>query len=126
MGLLEFEDDLYEAAFGANVEPDEPAVRVIFNSPCYPVTTLEFDLETGERTVLKREQVGLDYDPANYHCERVWALARDGERIPVCSMTRRVSIGCSFGAEVTPGRRETSTISFQISSGDLISGRQFR
>jgi oligopeptidase B len=80
---LEFEDELYEAAFGPNREPDEPAVRVIFNSPCYPVTTLEFDLETGERRQLKREQVGLDYDHTQYCCERIWAPARDGERIPV-------------------------------------------
>lgn len=87
---LEFEDELYEASFGPNREPDEPAVRVIFNSPCSPVTTLEFDLDSGERRQLKREQVGLDYDPANYHCERVWAMARDGERIPV-SLVRHVA-----------------------------------
>lgn len=86
---LDFEDDLYEAAFGANIEPDEPAVRVIFNSPCFPVTTLEFDLESGERRQLKREKVGLDYDPSNYHCERVWATARDGERIPISLVRHR-------------------------------------
>jgi oligopeptidase B len=86
---LEFEDELYEAAFGANREPDETAVRVIFNSPCSPVTTLEFDLETGERRELKREKVGLGYDPADYHCERVWATARDGERIPISLVRHR-------------------------------------
>lgn len=88
---LEFEDALYEVAFGANPEPDEPSVRVIFNSPCFPVTTLEFDLETGARRQLKREAVGLDYDPAEYHCERVWATARDGERIPISVVRHRAT-----------------------------------
>ena len=49
-----------------------------------------------------------------------------GARIPVCSITNRVSIGCNFGADVTPGNLVTFTISFQMSSGDCISGRQFR
>jgi oligopeptidase B len=89
---LEFEGELYEASFGANREPDESAVRVIFNSPCFPVTTLEFDLETGERRELKREKVGLDYDPADYHCERVWAMSRDGERIPISLVRHRDTV----------------------------------
>ena len=43
-----------------------------------------------------------------------------GARIPVCSMTSRVSMGCNFGAEVTPGNFGDFTISFQMSSGLLI------
>jgi oligopeptidase B len=80
---LEFEGGVMEIAFGPNPEAGEPVVRVMFNSPCFPVTTLDFDLDTGVSHQLKQEQVGLDYDPENYHCERVWAMSRDGERIPV-------------------------------------------
>jgi len=43
-----------------------------------------------------------------------------GARMPVDSITSRVSIGCNFGAEVRPGRSVTFTISFQISSGLFI------
>ena len=49
-----------------------------------------------------------------------------GALMPVCSITNRVSIGCNLGAEVTPGSLVTFIISFQISSGELISGRQLR
>jgi len=87
---LEFDEELHEVTFGANPEADQSAVRVVFNSPRHPLTIYDFDLESGERELLKREQVGLDYDPDNYYCERVWALARDGARIPV-SLVRHVS-----------------------------------
>ena len=49
-----------------------------------------------------------------------------GARIPVRSMTRRVSIGWSFGAPVAPGSFATRSISAQISSGLLMCGRQRR
>jgi hypothetical protein len=46
-----------------------------------------------------------------------------GARIPVESITNRVSIGCNFGAEVNPGMLVTFTISFQMSVGFFICGR---
>ncbi len=42
-----------------------------------------------------------------------------GARMPLWSMTSRVSIGCSFGADVVPGIRPAFTISSQMSSGTL-------
>jgi oligopeptidase B len=47
-----------------------------------PVTVVDFDMETGERTVLKVEAVP-NYDASRYETRRIHAPARDGERIPV-------------------------------------------
>jgi len=49
-----------------------------------------------------------------------------GARMPLCSITSLVSIGWSLGADVVPGMRPAFTISYQMSSGFLISGRHWR
>ena len=40
-----------------------------------------------------------------------------GARMPLCSMTMRVAMGCSFGAEVVPGIVAAARIASQMSSG---------
>ena len=47
-----------------------------------PPAWYRLDLETGERTLLKRREVP-GYDPGEYRTERVTATARDGTAIPV-------------------------------------------
>ncbi len=49
-----------------------------------------------------------------------------GARMPLWSMTMRAAMGWSFGAPVVPGIWAAFTISFQMSSGDLISSRHWR
>jgi hypothetical protein len=49
-----------------------------------------------------------------------------GARIPVWSMTMRVSIGWSLGAEVVPGSRLAFRIASQMSSGLWMWGRHWR
>lgn len=86
---LEFQDAVYDAGLGTNVEPDEPSVRVRYSSMGTPPSTLAFDLETGARTVLKIQPIGGGFDPSQYTTERVWATARDGVRVPVSLVRRR-------------------------------------
>ena len=38
-----------------------------------PLTIYDYDVRTGERTLLKREPVLGDFDPANYTSELLWA-----------------------------------------------------
>jgi oligopeptidase B len=45
-------------------------------------------MRTGKRTLLKQQPVP-GYDPAQYTSERVWALARDGTRVPVSLVYRK-------------------------------------
>ena len=46
-------------------------------------------MKTGRRELQKRDPVLGGYDPANYMTERVWAVARDGTRIPVSLAYRK-------------------------------------
>jgi oligopeptidase B len=58
-------------------------LRLTFSSPIEPEVTLDHNLETGEETILKRQDVPSGHDPARYIVERLAVPARDGETIPV-------------------------------------------
>lgn len=86
---LTADDPTYTMALGSNPELDSTKLRYVYTSLTTPGTTYEYDLADGSRTVLKREPVLGDFDPANYVSEFVWAPARDGERIPVSIVYRK-------------------------------------
>ena len=75
----------------ANGNPrlDTTVLRYAYTSMTTPTTIYDVDVTTGERTLMKRNPVLGDFDPANYQTERVWATARDGEKIPVSLVYRK-------------------------------------
>ncbi len=86
---IESDEPAYRAALGANEEIDSDVVRYTYTSLTTPYTTYDYDVRTGERTLLKREPVLGDFDPARYATEYLWAPARDGERVPVALVYRK-------------------------------------
>src|SRR5262245_3300813 len=78
-------------SIGQNAELDTHIVRYEYNSLTTPTTVYDYDIETGERQLLKRTPVLGGYDPANYRTELVWAEARDGSKVPV-SLAYRVGV----------------------------------
>ncbi|HEU5468833.1 MAG TPA: S9 family peptidase [Steroidobacteraceae bacterium] len=79
----------YTTSLGANAEIDTNIVRYEYTSLTTPATIYDYDIQTGERQLMKRTPVLGGYDPANYRTELVWAPARDGGRVPV-SLAYRV------------------------------------
>ncbi|GHE19936.1 S9 family peptidase [Halomonas urumqiensis] len=53
-----------------------------------PVSWIEHDLDSGERTLLKQQPIHGDLKPEQLTCERLWARSHDGERIPVSVVMR--------------------------------------
>jgi oligopeptidase B len=88
---IEFDDPAWMAFTTANLEYDTPVLRFGYTSMTTPFSTYDYDMETRERTLLKRTEVVGDFDPANYRSERLWAPARDGREIPV-SLVYRVGL----------------------------------
>ncbi len=70
-------------SLGQNAEIDTNIVRYEYGSLTTPMTVYDYDIQTGERQLLKRTPVLGGYDPANYRTELVWAEARDGTKVPV-------------------------------------------
>jgi oligopeptidase B len=80
----------YTASLGQNAELDTHIVRYEYDSLTTPTTIYDYDVQTGERRLMKRTEVlGLPrFDPANYRTELVWVPARDGAKVPVSLVYR--------------------------------------
>jgi len=91
-GLLReigFDDPVYLAGLERNPQLDTPWVRVAYQSLTTPHSVYDHDMRTGERTLLKRDEVLLGFDSAHYASERLWATAADGARVPLSIVYRR-------------------------------------
>jgi oligopeptidase B len=86
---IDSDEPAYRTSLGANEEIDSEVVRYHYTSLTTPLTTYDYDVRTGERTLLKREPVLGDFDPARYATEYVDVTARDGEQVPVAIVYRR-------------------------------------
>ena len=68
-------------------------VRYTYTSLTTPRTTYEYDMASGERTILKTESVLGGFDSANYKTEYLRAAASDGALVPISIAYR---IGTKF------------------------------
>lgn len=83
---LEFDEPCYVARLGTNVDPDSHVLRYVYQSMLTPSKTVDLNLETGEETVMKEQNVP-GYDKSKYQEERIWATAKDGTKVPVDVIT---------------------------------------
>ena len=79
----------YAMSLGANPEFDTRTIRYSYQSMVTPATVYEYDLESRERKLLKRQEVLGGYDPSQYEARRVWATARDGKQVPISLVYRK-------------------------------------
>ncbi len=86
---ITFPEPVYDLDSDANAEPDTLTFRFRYQSPVTPNTTIEYHLDTRERTTLKQQEIPSGYDAAKYACERVTATAADGTQIPLSLVYRR-------------------------------------
>ena len=82
------DEPAFSMNLAANPDPAVPAARYTYTSMTTPTTTYDVDLASGERRLRKIQPV-IGYAAAKYATERVWAPARDGQRIPVSLAYRR-------------------------------------
>jgi oligopeptidase B len=86
---LVFDEPLYSVATGNNPEYETSAVQVVFESMVTPKTISDYDLVTGEYTLLKAQPVLGGYDPEDYEQRREWATTPDGTLVPISLVHRR-------------------------------------
>ncbi len=73
----------FALSLGANPEFDTKTIRFNYQSMVTPSSVYDYDLTTKQRTLLKRQEVLGGYDPARYEAKRIWAVARDGVKVPI-------------------------------------------
>ena len=84
-----FDEPAYDASIDTNREPETGVLRFGYTSLTTPVSVYDYDMATRERTLLKRDEVVGEFDPAGYRTERLFATAADGSRVPISLVTRR-------------------------------------
>tara|TARA_R110001583_G_scaffold77851_2_gene211575 strand:+ start:14276 stop:16432 length:2157 start_codon:yes stop_codon:yes gene_type:complete len=85
---LLFDDPCYFACLGDNPEPKSTTARLYYSSLTTPGSLFEFDLATGERTLLKQQKILGDFTKDDYQSERLFITARDGVEVPVSIVYR--------------------------------------
>jgi len=86
---LVFDEPLYCVGTGNNPEYDTSALQVVFESMVTPRTISDYDVVSGEYTLLKAQPVLGGYSPADYEQRREWATAADGTLVPISLIRRR-------------------------------------
>lgn len=87
---LPFDNETYSAYTSVNVDFDTQILRYGYNSFTTPSSIIDFNMETKEKEVKKEQEVlGGQFDKNNYTSERIWATARDGEKVAVSLVYRK-------------------------------------
>lgn len=85
---IAFEEEAYGLGLDAGYEFETDTLRFIYASMARPAETYDYDLTTGERVLLKRQEVPSGHDPAAYRVRRIFATAKDGEQVPISILHR--------------------------------------
>ncbi len=87
--FISSDEPAYGMAISANPELNTDVVRYTYSSLTTPTTVYDYDVRSGQRTLLKRDPVVGSFDPKDYQTEFLFAPARDGKRIPVSVVYRK-------------------------------------
>jgi oligopeptidase B len=80
---VSFPEPVYAAFPGGTPDFNSKTYRYNYQSFITPSSIYDYDVATGQSSLLKRQPVLGGYDPSRYASERLWATARDGERVPI-------------------------------------------
>ncbi|MFN8350199.1 MAG: S9 family peptidase [Flavobacteriales bacterium] len=86
---IRFHDPAYVVYSGTNPEADTESLRYGYTSLTTPSSIYEHDMRLRTDRLLKQQEVVGGFDPAAYTSERVWAVARDGQRVPMSIVYRK-------------------------------------
>ena len=78
-----FDEEAYSLSLEGRYEFDAPALRFTYASPTTPRETFDYDLKTGERVLRKQQVIPSGHDSTDYVTRRLFAVAADGEQVPV-------------------------------------------
>lgn len=87
---VEFNDPTYTSYIGQNPEFNTDILRYGYSSLTTPHSVYDYNMETKSQELKKQTEV-LDpnFSPDNYTSERLYAVARDGAKIPISLVYRK-------------------------------------
>ncbi len=86
---IDFGEPAYAVYAAENPEFDTTLFRFRYSSLTTPLSVFDYNMDTKEKKLLKREEVLGGFDASNYITERQWAAASDGQRVPISLVYRK-------------------------------------
>jgi len=80
---INFGEQTYTARISVNEEFNTNILRYGYTSMVTPSSTYDYNMDTGEITLMKQQEVVGGYDQSLYRSERHYALGRDGQPVPI-------------------------------------------
>ncbi|MDQ3190567.1 MAG: S9 family peptidase [Bacteroidota bacterium] len=86
---VNFGEPAYTASPTVNIDFNTNILRYNYTSLTTPNSTYDYNMNTGDTTLLKRQTVVGGHDPNNYVTERFFATAKDGTIIPMSILYKK-------------------------------------
>nr|WP_314861024.1 S9 family peptidase [uncultured Undibacterium sp.] len=86
---VQFNDEVYLAGSGGTPEYSAQKLRMSYQSPTTPPMVMDVNMATGERTILKQQEVVGGFDASKYEARRLWATAKDGVKVPLWAVYKK-------------------------------------
>ena len=86
---IKFEEETYTSWVSVNEEFDTDILRFSYSSLVTPTSTFDYNMNSGQRSLLKRDEVVGGYDSNKYMSKRMYATARDGNSVPISIVYRK-------------------------------------
>ncbi len=86
---IAFDETAYALDSIGGYEFDTTTTRFAYSSMTTPGEVYDYDMESRQRTLRKRQQIPSGHDPADYVTTRIVAKADDGAEVPVSILHRR-------------------------------------
>jgi oligopeptidase B len=86
---VQFNDEVYLAGSGGTPEYTAQKLRMSYQSPTTPPMVMDVNMATGERTILKQQEVVGGFDASQYEARRLWATAKDGVKVPLWAVYKK-------------------------------------
>jgi len=86
---VEFPEPVYTVWSDENPEYDTNSLRFSYTSMVTPRSVIEYDMDTRTRELKKQYEVLGGYDPEDLKMERVFAVTRDGAKVPISLVYRK-------------------------------------
>ncbi|MEO1205948.1 MAG: S9 family peptidase [Pseudomonadota bacterium] len=80
---ISFDEEAYGLGMSDGYEYDTTNLRFTYSSMTTPAEVYDYDVETRQRTLRKRQEVPSGHDPKDYITRRIQAPTPDGETVPI-------------------------------------------
>ncbi len=89
--VIEFDEQAYSLGLSGALEFEYNVMRFSYSSPTTQGETYDYDMDTGVRTLRKRQIIPCGHEPKNYECKRIYATADDGVQIPITLVYKKTT-----------------------------------